>query len=83
MTILANDEDLGKEGQEIISCKYNGEQATIGFNHKYLIEMIQNLDNDDDEYELMIAFNQTNRPVILKPNTDDDTIIMILMPVRS
>lgn len=83
MTILATDEDLGKEGQEVISCQFESIPTTIGFNHKYLIEMIQNLDNGEDDYELMIAFNQTNRPVILKPHNDDDTIIMILMPVRS
>jgi len=52
----------------------------IGFNSRFLIEMLTNLESDD----VNIAMSASNRAGILTPshkNDDNEEVLMLVMPV--
>jgi DNA polymerase-3 subunit beta len=80
LTISAEDLDFNNEGIEKVNCSYAGEDMDIGFNGKFLIDMLTNLDTD----EVMLEMSAPNRAGILLPvnneNPDED-VLMLVMPV--
>src|SRR5436190_4156383 len=46
LQISAEDLDFSNEANERLSCEYDGEDMEIGFNAKFLIEMLNNLDSE-------------------------------------
>src|SRR5690606_27643817 len=46
LQISAEDLDFSNEANERLSCEYEGEDMEIGFNAKFLIEMLNNLDSE-------------------------------------
>ncbi len=81
LTISAQDLDFSNEATEQLSCTYSGEPMTIGFNAKFLIEMLGILESDDVVFEL----STPNRAGILMPSeqtdTDSEHLLMLVMPV--
>lgn len=79
LTISAQDLDFSNEATEQLSCAYEGEPMTIGFNAKFLIEMLGILDSDEVKFEL----STPNRAGILRPSeeTDHEDLLMLVMPV--
>ena len=79
LTISAQDLDFSNEAQEILDCSYEGEPLTIGFNAKFLGEMLGVLESDDIKLEL----SAPTRAGILLPmeNVDGEEILMLVMPV--
>lgn len=79
LTISAEDIDFENEAQEKLTCQYNGEDLEIGFNSKYLAEMISAVDSD----ELKLEMSQPNRAGVLTPVTQDDgeDMLMLVMPM--
>ncbi|MCB0402029.1 MAG: DNA polymerase III subunit beta [Flavobacteriales bacterium] len=78
--ISAEDLDFANEANERLTCQYEGEDMEIGFNSRFLIEMLSNLESD----EVSIAMSAPNRAGILTPceKTDDaEEILMLVMPV--
>ncbi len=78
----AEDPDLANAAKERIPCNYDGEFLEIGFNAKYLIEMINNVET---EY-LLLEMSQPNRAGIIYPYEEDpepstESILMLVMPV--
>jgi len=64
----------------ISSCSYQGEDMEIGFNSKFLQEMIQNV----DAAEVRLEMSAPNRAGILLPVVDDndnEDLLMLVMPV--
>ncbi len=81
INISAEDIDFANEAQERLGCQYNGEDMEIGFNAKFLIEMLLNISSDEVSIELSSA---TKAGIILpsKENEDsDEDVLMIVMPV--
>lgn len=79
LTISAEDIDFENEAQEKLTCQYEGEDMEIGFNSKYLLEMLNNVDN----MQLNIEMSQPNRAAVILPTeqeTDED-ILMLIMPM--
>jgi DNA polymerase-3 subunit beta len=78
--ISAEDLDFANEANERLSCQYSGEDMEIGFNARFLSEMLSNLDSD----QINIEMSAPNRAGILTPfegsNTEED-ILMLVMPV--
>ena len=62
---------------EDITVEYKGEEVEIGFNSKYILEMINQLDHD----KLIFEFNDTNSPLIIKESSNND-LLYVLMPMR-
>jgi DNA polymerase-3 subunit beta len=78
--ISAEDLDFANEANERLSCQYSGEDMEIGFNARFLTEMLNNLDSD----QINIEMSAPNRAGILTPaegkNSGED-ILMLVMPV--
>jgi len=79
LTVSAQDLDFSNEATEQLACSYEGEPLTIGFNAKFLVEMLGVLESDEVQMEL----STPTRAGILLPNEDSDgeDILMLVMPV--
>ena len=80
LSISAEDLDFANEANERLTCSYEGEDMEIGFNSRFLIDMLNNLDTDDVQLQL----SAPNRAGILVPMGSDNSqedILMLVMPV--
>jgi DNA polymerase-3 subunit beta len=80
LTISAEDIDFSNEARERLGCNYSGEDMEIGFNSKFLHEMVNNLDSN----EIRLEMSAPNRAGILLPIDDeneDEDLLMLVMPV--
>jgi DNA polymerase-3 subunit beta len=79
LTILAEDKDYNSKGTETLMCIGDGNDLKIGFNARFLAEMLSNLTSD----KVKIAMSLPNRAGIITPieNIDDEIITMLVMPV--
>ena len=80
LIISAEDIDYSSEGKERLSCNYIGNDMEIGFNARFMQEMLNNLDSENIEIEL----SQPNRAGIIHPEGNDpegEDILMLLMPL--
>ena len=80
LRISAEDLDFANEGHELLTCTYVGEDMEIGFNSRFLVDMVSNLDGD----EIIIEMSAPNRAGILLPNNNanpSEDILMLVMPV--
>jgi DNA polymerase-3 subunit beta len=80
LVLSAEDIDFSNEAKERLTCSYNGEDLEIGFNSKFLLEMLSNIETE----EISLEMSAPNRAGILTPlnneNKDED-ILMLVMPV--
>ena len=79
LMISAEDLDFSNEANERLSCEHDGEDIEIGFNAKFLIEMLTNL----DATELTLTLSAPNKAGIITPNDADENedMLMLVMPV--
>lgn len=79
LTVSAQDLDFSNEATEQLPCTYEGDPLTIGFNAKFLIEMLNVLESDEIKMEL----STPTRAGILLPveETEGEEILMLVMPV--
>lgn len=79
LTISAQDLDFSNEANEQLPCSYEGNPLTIGFNAKFLIEMLGVLESKEVKLEL----STPSRAGILLPveETEGEEILMLVMPV--
>lgn len=79
LMISAEDLDFSNEANERLSCEHDGEDLEIGFNAKFLVEMLGNIESDD----ITIKLSAPNKAGIITPNEKDEEedILMLVMPV--
>ncbi len=80
LTLAAEDIDFANEARERLSCHYVGDDLEIGFNSRFLLDMINNVDTA----ELRLEMSEPNRAGILLPvNAEDEHehLLMLVMPV--
>jgi DNA polymerase-3 subunit beta len=79
LNISSEDIDFANEAHERLSCQYDGEDIEIGFNAKFLIEMLKNLSCE----EVMLEMSTPNRAGLLLPQNGDENedVLMLVMPV--
>ena len=80
LIISAEDLDYSNKAEERLICSYNGDDMQIGFNSRFLIEMLSNLSSEEVKLELSLP----NRAGILTPTKSDsenEEITMLVMPV--
>ena len=79
ITIRAEDLDMSSEAKETISCEYSADEMEIGFNAKYLADVLSNVDGEEAKFE----FSTPNRAGIVKPaeNEEGEEMLMLVMPV--
>lgn len=80
LNISAEDIDYSNKAEERLNCDYQGDDMQIGFNSRFLSEMLTNLTSD----EIMLEMSMPNRAGILTPIDgldEGETAIMLVMPV--
>lgn len=79
LTISSQDLDFSNEATEQLSCSYEGENMNIGFNAKFLVEMLSVMNSDNVVFEL----SAPNRAGILLPGEkeENEELLMLVMPV--
>jgi DNA polymerase III subunit beta len=79
LQLAAQDVDFSFEGNERMKCQYDGEDLTIAFNARFLIEML----NAADSNEVRIELSTPTKAGILKPTEQEDgeELLMLVMPL--
>ena len=80
LNISAEDIDYSNKAEERLSCSYQGDDMQIGFNSRFLIEMLNNLSSEEVTLEMSLP----NRAGILTPSDgldEGEHITMLVMPV--
>ena len=80
LNISAEDYDYNNNAEERVNCNYYGDDIEIGFNSRFLIDMLNNLDCKD----VCLSMSLPNKAGIITPNEksdDDEEITMLIMPV--
>jgi DNA polymerase-3 subunit beta len=79
LQISAEDLDFSNEANERLSCEHEGEDIEIGFNAKFLVEMLGNMDSD----QIKLTMSAPNKAGVLLPAEKDkaEDILMLVMPV--
>jgi len=77
--ISAEDLDFSNEANERISCEHDGADIEIGFNAKFLIEILSNLNSTRVTFKL----SEPNKAGLIIPDEMDEAedITMLVMPV--
>tara|TARA_B100000886_G_scaffold334462_1_gene290017 strand:+ start:106 stop:1227 length:1122 start_codon:yes stop_codon:yes gene_type:complete len=78
--ISSEDLDFSNEAFERLSCNYVGEDIEIGFNSRYLLEMINNLTSE----QINLEMSAPNRAGIIIPQdgmSENEEVLMLVMPV--
>jgi DNA polymerase-3 subunit beta len=80
LNVSAEDYDFNNAATERLTCDYKGEDMEIGFNSKFLQEMLANLETE----QVCLEMSMPNRAGILLPVNGENTneeILMLVMPV--
>jgi len=79
LQVSAEDLDFSNEANERLSCEHEGEDIEIGFNARFLIEMLTNLDTD----QIKLNMSAPNKAGVIFPSDKDqgEDILMLVMPV--
>lgn len=79
LSLSAEDIDFSNEANERLTCNYSGEDLEIGFNSRFLMEMLNNLDTT----EVKLEMSEPSRAGLLKPigAKEHEDILMLVMPV--
>ena len=77
--ISAEDLDFSNEANERISCEHDGADIEIGFNAKFLIEILSNLNST----RVIFKLSEPNKAGLIIPDEmdEDEDITMLVMPV--
>jgi DNA polymerase-3 subunit beta len=79
--LMAQDVDFSFEGNERMSCQYDGEDIVISFNARFLIEMLGSTSSDEVRLEL----STPTKAGLIKPVEQDENedLLMLAMPLMS
>jgi DNA polymerase-3 subunit beta len=79
LQVSAEDLDFSNEANERLSCEHEGEDIEIGFNARFLVEMLSTLDSD----QIKISMSAPNKAGVIHPTDKDknEDVLMLVMPV--
>lgn len=79
LMISAEDLDFSNEANERLACEHNGADIEIGFNAKFLVEMLGNIESK----EIKLQLSAPNKAGIIVPSDveENEDILMLIMPV--
>ena len=79
LIISGEDMDFSNKANEEIKCEYEGQEIEIGFNGKFLIEIINTLISEKIE----MHFSSPSKEAIIFPEqkNESENILMLVMPV--
>ncbi len=76
LTLSADTPDAGKS-EDKIDIQYTSEELLIAFNYKFVLDALRIIESE----EVIIGLNASLSATVLKPNSDDDFVCLI-MPVQ-
>jgi len=76
ISISTKNSDIG-ENINNIDAVIKGEELTISFNYKYIIDCFQSIDSDS----ISLSFSDNNRPMIIK-GVGDKSFLYLVMPMN-
>ena len=79
LQISAEDLDFSNEASERLSCEHEGDDIEVGFNARFLIEMLSHLESDEIDMKL----SAPNRAGLIFPKEKEkeEDLLMLVMPV--
>ena len=80
LNISSEDIDFSNKAEERLTCEYSGSDIEIGFNSKFLIEILNNISSEYIVFEL----SDPNRAGVIfsnENNEDIESTLMLVMPV--
>lgn len=80
LTILSEDKDYNNKAVETLTIVGDGNDLKIGFNARFLVEMLSNLTSD----KIKIEMSAPNRAGVITPveaKDENESILMLVMPV--
>jgi len=80
LQITSEDLDFANKAEERLSCQYEGEDMEIGFNSKFVIDMLNNIGSE----QILIEMSAPNRAGIILPldgQEEGENTLMLVMPV--
>jgi len=80
LQVSAEDFDYSNSAEERLDCDYQGDDIQIGFNSRFLIEMLNNMECD----QIKLSMSLPNRAGILTPldhTEEGEHVTMLVMPV--
>src|SRR4029079_7385146 len=79
LQLAAQDVDFSFEGNERMTCRYDGDDLQIAFNAKFLIEMLNAADTED----ITIDLSTPTKAGIVKPTETEknEVLLMLVMPL--
>ena len=80
LNISAEDLDYSNKAEERLTCEYQGDDIQIGFNSRFLTEMLGNLSSDS----VILEMSMPNRAGIITPADgleQGESVTMLVMPV--
>lgn len=80
LNISAEDLDFSNKAHERLNCAYQGDDMEIGFNSRFLTEMLTNLDSDNISLE-MSAPNRAGLIIPADSLEEGEDVLMLVMPV--
>lgn len=80
LKLMAENPDFSNKAEERLVGDYNGANMEIGFNSKFLMEMVQNLQSE----EVLLEMSEPTRAGIIKPLDgleEGESVLMLVMPI--
>jgi len=79
LQISAEDLDFSNEANERLACEHDGEDIEIGFNSRFLMEVLANIDDED----VIVQLSEPNKAGLFFPKekNDNEDVLMLVMPV--
>ena len=79
LLVSSEDLDFSNEANERLSCDHDGNDIEIGFNAKFLIEILSNLNSKN----VFLNLSEPNKAGLILPDNIDENedITMLVMPV--
>ena len=81
LIVSAQDLEFSNDASEKLPCQYEGDPMEIGFNAKFLTEMVSNIDTE----QILIEMSHPSRAGIIFPTGEgvdsNEDILMLVMPV--
>lgn len=78
--VSAEDVENSNAAKERIACRYEGEPMEIGFNARYFLEMLANIESEDVCLEMSVP-NRAGLIVPVGDGNENEDILMLVMPV--
>ncbi len=80
LLLQAQDLDYSTRADERVTCSYEGNQMSIGFNSVYMVEVLNNLPGDS----ITVKLSDPGRPGLFMPfeQKEDEDIVMLQMPMQ-